>query len=119
MDPRLSAERPARRERLFARLEEARIDALFLPPSADLEYLTGVERDIPTFGEISYAHGWVTGAFLAPGREPLFVLPRMFVAFHLGGDEPGDVVVVNETEDGEALFRRTASGLGGGARVAI
>lgn len=104
MDSRLSAEWPVRRERLLARLENAGIDALFLPPSADLEYLTGVEQDIPTFGEITYAHGWVTGAFLVPGREPLFVLPRMFVLFHLGGEEPGEVVVVNETDDGEALF---------------
>ena len=119
MDERLSAEWPARRERLFARLEEEGIDALFLPPSADLEYLTGVERDLPTFGEITYAHGWVTGAFLAPGREPLFVLPRMFVMFHLGGSQPGEVVVVNETDDGDALFREAAGRLGDVGRVAI
>ena len=90
MDERLAAEWPERRERLHERLENQGIDALFLPPSADLEYLTGVERDLPSFGEIIYAHNWVTGAFLVPGREPLFVLPRMFVAFHLGGNEPGE-----------------------------
>ena len=45
---------------------------------------------MPTFGNISYAHGWVTGAFLAPGREPLFVLPRMFAVFHLGGSPPDE-----------------------------
>jgi Xaa-Pro dipeptidase len=119
VDPRLAAELPVRRERLFAALEASGIDALFLPPSADLEYLTGVERDLPTFGEISYAHGWVTGAFLVPGSEPLFVLPRMFVLFHLGGSEPGEVVVVNETDDGEALFRAAAARLGRAPRVGI
>lgn len=119
MDPRLADELPLRRERLFERLEADGLDALFLPPSADLEYLTAIERDLPTFGEISYAHGWVTGAFLAPGREPLFVLPRMFVAFHLGGETPGDVVVVNETDDGEALFRNAAGRLEGVRRLGI
>jgi Xaa-Pro aminopeptidase len=119
MDARLAAEWPSRRERLFARLDEASVDALFLPPSADLEYLTGVERDLPTFGEISYAHGWVTGAFLVPGRDPLFVLPRMFVLFHLGGSEPGEVVVVEETDDGEALFRAAAARIGRVRRLAV
>ena len=119
MDARLAAELPVRLDRLFARLEEQGIDALFVPPSADLEYLTGIERDLPTFGEISYAHGWVTGAFLAPGREPLFVLPRMFVLFHLGGSEPGEVVVVAETDDGEALFRAAAARLGPVRRLGI
>ena len=65
-----------RRDRLGALLEERGIDALFVPPSSDLEYLTGIERDLPTFGNISYAHGWVAGAFLAPGRDPVYVLPR-------------------------------------------
>ena len=119
MDAGLAAELPLRRERLFERLAASGLDALFLPPSADLEYLTGLERDLPAFGEITYANGWVTGAFLAPGREPLFVLPRMFVAFHLGGSEPGEVVIVNETDDGEALFRAAATRLGGVGRIGI
>ena len=119
MDERLAAEWPARRERLDDRLEQEGIDALFLPPSADLEYLTGVERDLPSFGEIIYAHNWVTGAFFVPGREPLFVLPRMFVAFHLGGDEPGELVVVNELDDGEALFRAAVARLGDIGTIAL
>jgi hypothetical protein len=48
----------ARRRRLSAKMEEAGIAALFLAPSADLEYLTGVEREVPNFGQASYAHGW-------------------------------------------------------------
>ena len=51
------------------------VDALFLAPSADLEYLTGVERQIPNFGEASYAHGWVTGALLRPRRRAGVRLP--------------------------------------------
>ncbi len=101
-----------RRTRLAERMESYGIDALFVPPSSDLEYLTGLERDIPSFGQSSYAHGWVTGAFIVPGREPLYVLPRMFVAFHLWGQEPGDLVTVNEDDDGRALFQAALQSFG-------
>jgi Xaa-Pro aminopeptidase len=116
----ISAEEYAsRRERLSALLQEHGLDGVFLPPSADLEYLTGLERDLPTFGNISYAHGWVTGAFLAPGRDPLFVLPRMFVEFHLGGSPPDGTVVVHEDADGHVLFAEAARSLGAPARLAV
>jgi Xaa-Pro aminopeptidase len=119
MDPRLAGEQSERRARLAERLDAAVVAAVFLPPSSDLEYLTGLERDLPSFGQIAYAHGWVAGAFLVPGREPLFVLPRMVVDFHLGGVRPHDAVVVRETDDGEALFREAARSLGPVRRLAV
>ena len=100
-------------------MEEAGIDLFFLPPSSDLEYLTGVERAIPTFGQSQYAHGWVAGAFLRPGREPVFVLPRMMTLFDISGELPGELVVVNETDDGAELFARAARGMGDSATLAI
>src|SRR6202048_209479 len=112
-----------RRRRLAERMEAEAVDVLFLAPSADLEYLTGVERQIPNFGEASYAHGWVTGAFFRPGADPVFVLPRMFAAFDLREHPEGEVVVVSETDDGRAVFERVARKLGsaasggGGGRV--
>ena len=109
----------ARRDRLGALLEARGIDALFVHPSSDLEYLTGLERDLPSFGQVSYAHGWVAGAFLAPGRGPRFVLPRMVVDFHLGGRPPDGSVVVREDDDGRALFAEAARSLGAPRRVAI
>jgi Xaa-Pro aminopeptidase len=108
-----------RRARLAERLREQEIDALFVPPSSDLEYLTGLERDIPSFGNVHYAHGWVTGALISPDREPLYVLPRMYVTFHLWGREIGDVITVHETDDGEALFRKAVASLGPLHRVAV
>jgi hypothetical protein len=48
----------ARRERLWEELERDGVDALFVPPSSDLEYLTGIPRDLPSFGQTEYAHGW-------------------------------------------------------------
>ena len=114
-----SDEYVGRRDRLSALLEARGIGAMFVPPSSDLEYLTGLERDIPPFGNISYAHGWVAGAFVGPGREPLFVLPRMVVDFHHGGDAPDGTVVVHENSDGRALFGEAARSLGSPGRVAI
>ncbi len=108
-----------RRRRLGERMREDAVDVLFLAPSADLEYLTGVERQIPSFGQSSYAHGWVAGAFFRPDADPVFVLPRMVVAFDLEREPEGELVVVNETDDGAAVFERVARGLGDVAAVAV
>ena len=104
----------SRQRRLWERLEEEGVAALFLAPSADLEYLTGVERQIPNFGEASYAHGWVTGALFRPREQPVFLFPRMFAAFDLREEPEGEVIVVGETDDGAAVFERVAAGIGGG-----
>ena len=109
----------ARRARLAEQMEERGIDAMFVPPSSDLEYLTGMERDLPSFGQHGYAHGWVAGAFIVPGEEPLFVLPRMVVQFHLWGVEPPRCVTVNESDDGSALFAQAARSLGSVARLGV
>jgi len=109
----------SRQQQLAERLEQEGVEALFLTLSADLEYLTGVERLVPSFGEASYAHGWVTGAFFRPGREPVFLFPRMFTAFDLREEPQGEVIVVGETDDGPAIFERVASGLGGAGAVAV
>jgi Xaa-Pro aminopeptidase len=108
-----------RQNRLAQRMEVDGVDLLFLAPSADLEYLTGVERQIPNFGEASYASGWVTGAFFVPGSDPVFVFPRMFAAFDLREQPRGEVVIVNETDDGAAIFERAAKGLASTRTVAI
>src|SRR5881397_3682850 len=108
-----------RQRRLAERMEAVGVDVLFLAPSADLEYLTGVERQIPNFGEASYASGWVAGAFFVPGSDPVFVFPRMFAAFDLKEEPQGELVVVNETDDGFAIFDRVARGLGSTGTVAI
>jgi len=108
-----------RRRRLSDRMRAAGVDILFLGLSADLEYLSGVERGIPFFGQSSYAHGWVAGGFFRPDADPVFVLPRMVAAFDLPVKPDGEIVVVNETDDGYAVFERVASGLGQSAQVAV
>jgi Xaa-Pro aminopeptidase len=108
-----------RRRRLAERMDEAEVDLLFLQPSSDLEYLTGVERAIPMFGQIQYAHGWVAGAFFRSGGDPVFVLPRMMAVFEVAGELPGDVVIVSERDDGTALFATAAAGMGDVRTLAV
>lgn len=95
------------------------VDILFLGLSADLEYLSGVERGIPFFGQSSYAHGWVAGGFFRPDAEPVFLLPRMVATFDLPVEPDGEIVVVNETDDGFAIFEQVAKGLDPASVVAI
>lgn len=98
----------ARQRRLAERMEQEGVGALFLGLSADLEYLAGVQRGIPHFGEASYQHGWVAGGFFAPGKDPVFLFPRMFDAFDLPQRPEGEVVIVNEIDDGLAAFEQVA-----------
>ncbi len=100
-------------------MEALGIDLVFLPPSADLEYLTGFKRRVVTFGNIEYAHSWVTGCFIGRGREPAFVLPRMVVAFDLPEGLSGDVSIVNELDDGAAIFNRVARSFGPVRKLAV
>ncbi len=108
-----------RREQLGELLARRGLDALFVPPGSDLEYLTGIERDLPSFGQLSYAHGWVAGAFLAPGQEPVYVLPRMVVDFHLDGVTPPRSIVVREQGNGRASFAEAVGELGSPKRIAL
>jgi Xaa-Pro aminopeptidase len=109
----------SRRRRLGEQLEAKGIAALFLGPSADLEYLTGIERPVPSFGQPLYQHGWVTGAFFSPGADPVFVLPRMFATFDLREQPEGEVLVVSETDDGPAIFDRVARDAAGSGILAV
>jgi len=108
-----------RRRRLSDRMRADGVDILFLGLSADLEYLSGVERGIPFFGQSSYAHGWVAGGFFRPDADPVLVLPRMVAAFDLPVQPNGEIVVVNEHDDGYAVFEQVAKGLGRPSTVAI
>ena len=109
----------ARQRRLSERMHEEGVDLLFLGLSSDLEYLSGVERGIPFFGQSSYPHGWVAGGFFRPDADPVFVLPRMVAAFDLPVTPDGEIVVVDENDDGFAIFERVAKGLGRPSTVAV
>ena len=93
-----------RLERLWQAMDAHGVDLMFLPPQTDLEYFTGLKRRVPSFGNIGYTSNWVAGAFIAPGQQPLFVLPRMITEFDLPDGVDGEIVTVSETDDAVSLF---------------
>lgn len=95
------------------------VDAAFIPMSGDLEYLTGLERRVPTFGDIGYAHDWVAGMLMGLVDEPVFVLPRMMVEFDLPTGIPGDLIVISETDDAPAMFADVARRFGEVRRLGV
>ncbi|CAN5649604.1 MAG: aminopeptidase P family protein [Actinomycetota bacterium] len=109
----------ARRARLAALADAAGLDLLFVPLGADLEYLTGLQRRVATFGEINYTHGWVAGAFLPAADDPVLVLPRMTAEFDLPEGADGEVVVVGEHDAAEAIFGEVARRWGPVRRLGI
>src|SRR5579871_1649143 len=113
------ADRKQRQAQLADRMVAAGVDLLFLPVSADLEYLTGLKRRVMTFGNVEYAHHYVAGWFFAPGREPLLLLPRMIHAFDLPEGFEGDAVVVAELDDGAIAFEKAAQSFGAPRTLAL
>ena len=109
-----------RQRRLAERMEAEDVDVLFLAPSADLEYLTGRRAADPELrrGRVCERLGR-GGVPAARADDPIFVFPRMFAAFDLQEEPDGELVVVNETDDGFAAFERVARGLGSTGTVAV
>ncbi len=81
-------------------------DLAFFPRSADLQYLTGVPRDVPNFGAVMHPGDWLEGAWLTPTEEPVLALPRMTAEFG-GLADAGDVRlhVLQDHDDPVAMVR--------------
>ena len=104
---------------LSNRMIDSNCDLFFCPPSSDLEYLTGTLRRKPTFGNISYTHGWVCGAFFRPFKNPLFVLPRMVAEFDMPHGATGEKIIIKETDDGSAVFEKIIKDFGPLKKIAV
>ncbi len=85
--------------RFRQQMAAASIDVAFLPISADLQYLTGIPRDMPNFGATLYPGRWLEGAFFSQAAGPILLLPRMTAEFHLDGVTAGDVRVIKDQDD--------------------
>ena len=79
-------------------------DLAFLPISADLQYLTGVPRDLPTFGWTMHPGAWLEGLWLRPGRTAVLALPRMTADFGgLKSTKGVDIRVLGDHDDPAVL----------------
>lgn len=110
------------RVQLFQQRLGSSADMAFFPISADLQYLTGVPRDIPTYGWTMHPGVWLEGLWLAPGKEAVLTLPRMTAEF--GGLSQITGVrlrVLGDWDDPAALVREILDGfdLPPGPRVAV
>ena len=109
-----------RRKKLYALMEAEGVDLVFLPKhTADLDYLTGTERRVVTFGNVQYTHHWVAGAFLHPKHEPKFVLPRMIVEFDSPNGVDPNTTTVSELDDAHAKFKKVAESFGKVKKIAV
>ena len=88
----------------FQQALSGQADLAFFPISADLQYLAGVEREMPTFGAVRHPGAWVEGLWLAPNAEPLLTLTRMTAEFNNPGGEI-NVRVLGEWENPAKLLR--------------
>ncbi len=110
-----------RLSRFRQQMAAASVDMAFLPISADLQYLTGIPRDMPNYGAVLYPGRWMEGAFITPTAGPIVTLPRMTAEFHMEDVALGDVRVIADRDDPFALARGIlqAFNLGDKPRVAL
>lgn len=102
------------------RMAGSNIDLMFLPYSANLDYVTGIHREEQNFGNTMYNGDWMTGAWITPDKSPILTLPRMQADFH-GAHAGFDLRVLPDTADAKSFMRDvlTSLGIAEGATVAI
>ncbi|MEQ8658568.1 MAG: Xaa-Pro peptidase family protein [Hyphomicrobiales bacterium] len=97
-------------------------DLVFFPIGTDLDYLTGLHRDIPNYGRNLHPGMWLEGAWIAPGKDPILTLPRMTVEFGApDGLDALDVRVLGDWDDPAQLVAGILSelGVGDNPRIAV
>lgn len=72
---------PQERLQRFQAILAEQADLAFVPISSDLQYLTGVPRDIPNYGHNIHPGDWLEGAWISPHHAPVLPLPRMTAEF--------------------------------------
>ena len=95
--------------RFRQQMAAASVDIAFLPISADLQYLTGIPRDMPNFGAVIYPGRWLEGAFITQTAGPIITLPRMTAENHYGGAITGNVRIIADRDDPMAVGREVLS----------
>ncbi len=107
-----------RLERVRKLMNREQIDLLFLPLSAGLQYLTGLKRHHPTYGNVNYNGGWVHGALLGQQKGPVLSLPRMATLFASFPAEL-ELAVLPDTADPDAHMKKLLAAFGPIKRLAI
>jgi len=94
------------RMRRFRSLLEGEADLAFIPIGTDLDYLTGIHRDIPNYGRTLHPGMWLEGAWLSSRRDPILTLPRMTAEYGArGGTDGMEVRVLGDWDDPVAMVK--------------
>ncbi len=111
----------ARLQRVQQAMGAAGLDLIFLNLAANLQYLTGIAREEPNYGNTMYPGEWLTGAWIPQQGAPILTLPRMLADFHLGHLPGYDVRVLPDAGDPAQLAAEVLRALKiqGDARVAV
>ena len=111
------------RLKTFQELVGQKADLVFIPISADLQYLTGVPRDFPNFGAVLHPGAWIEGLWLSPSKQPVLTLPRMTAEFGgLTEQSTVEVRVLGDWDDPSVLAKDIVERFGlnaGNLRIAI
>jgi len=106
----------------FQELLGEHADVAFFPMSSDLQYLTGVPRDVPNYGHNIHPGDWLEGAWITPNHDPVLPLPRMTAEFGgLDQLENIDIRVLGDWDEPSEMVKKILDGfdLPDNPRVAI
>ncbi len=103
-----------------AAMERLGVEAMFLSPSSNLEYLTGERRRRPSLAHFLWPGGWVNGAWITATRDPFITCPRAAASYELENAEGWEVRVLADDADPRAFLSGITRELGlAGKRVAV
>ncbi len=84
----------------FQALIAGNADLVFFHLGTDLDYLTGIYRDVPNYGRVLHPGAWLEGAWLSADRGPILTLPRMTAELGgKGGIEGVEIRVLGDWDD--------------------
>ncbi len=104
--------------RVQTQMQSQGIDLMFLPQSANLNYITGIEREEQNFGNTMYPGDWMTGAWIPLEGAPVLTVPRMMADFH-SSFAGFDVRVLPDSGDAISMVSDVLSSLGASDQATI
>lgn len=61
----------------FQNLMAGKVDLVFVHRGTDLDYLTGLHRDLPNYGRNLHPGDWLQGAWISPDKGAILALPKI------------------------------------------
>ncbi len=85
-------------------------EVAFFPVSADMQYLTGVQRPFPNFGAVHHPGEWLEGVWIGVAGDPIIMLTRMSSELSGVGHEAGlETRLLSDWDDPETSVKDVLS----------